>query len=70
MWNELVKVTSKVLPELLNAVISESLGLVLSRHIEAHDEILENRPITLISTHRIAQGPQHVDERSQKGDQG
>ena len=35
----MVKVTSKVLPELLNAKIGESLGLVLSRHVEAYDEI-------------------------------
>ena len=39
MWNELVKVTSKVLPEFLNAKIGESLSLVLSRDVEAYDEI-------------------------------
>ena len=39
MWNKLVKVTNKVLPELLNAKIGESLGLVLSRDVEAYDEI-------------------------------
>jgi hypothetical protein len=47
------QVTSKVLPELLNAKIGESLGLILSRHVEAYDEILENRPLALIPTHRM-----------------
>ena len=70
MWNELGTVTSKVLPELLDGKIGESLGLVLSRHVEAYDEIVENRPLALIPTHQSAQGPQHVDERSRKGKEG
>ena len=40
-WNELVKVTSNVLPELLNAKIGESLGLVLSTHVEAYTQLVK-----------------------------